>query len=283
MRAQYRASGRPHPGLLQAMRQPIASPPTHSTTADPLGPFPQTGNDQQGDAPPTPAIPKQPGATTGPSSDDLRTSARRRWRISRIRFLLHRCPRNGTHLNPENTASSLRSRLTEGIPMGAIVIMGVSGCGKSTLGSAAAGRLKRPFLEGDDLHPPANLAKMAAGSALTDDDRWPWLRLVRDWIVAHPDGVVACSALRRSYRDLLWTAGTVLFAHIDVPADILRQRLTDRTDHWMPASLLDSQLAALEPLTPDEGATLDGRLSPDRLLDEIVQLADDRGQPLSNG
>lgn len=156
--------------------------------------------------------------------------------------------------------------------MSRIVVMGVSGCGKSTLASAAAGRLGRPFLEGDDLHPPANRAKMAAGIALTDDDRWPWLRLVRSWMAENADGVVACSALRRAYRDLLRTAGGVLFVHISVPAGDLRKRLAERRGHWMPAALLDSQLAVLEPLAPGEGVTLDGRLSADELTDQLVHL-----------
>ncbi|WP_035951040.1 gluconokinase [Parafrankia sp. EUN1f] len=160
--------------------------------------------------------------------------------------------------------------------MGTIVVMGVSGCGKSTVAASAARTLGRPFLEGDDLHPPANRARMAAGSPLTDDDRWPWLHLIRAWMVEHPGGVVACSALRRGYRDLLRTAGDVRFVHISVPADVLRQRLTDRTGHWMPASLLDSQLATLEPLTPDEGVILDGQLPLEELLRQLTQLTTHR-------
>ncbi|MEX5633393.1 gluconokinase [Parafrankia sp. FMc2] len=156
--------------------------------------------------------------------------------------------------------------------MTVLVVIGVSGCGKSTLASAVAERLGRPFLEGDDLHPPANRAKMTAGSALTDDDRWPWLRAVRDWMATRPDGIVACSALRRSYRDLLRTAGDVLFAHVDVPEPELRRRLAERRGHWMPATLLDSQLAALEPLGPDEGVTVDGQLRPERLTDQLATL-----------
>ncbi|MCK9902346.1 gluconokinase [Parafrankia colletiae] len=157
--------------------------------------------------------------------------------------------------------------------MTVVVVIGVSGCGKSTVASALADRLGRPFLEGDDLHPPANRAKMTAGSALTDEDRWPWLGAVRTWMAEHTDGVVACSALRRSYRDLLRTAGDVLFVHISVPEPELRRRLAERRGHWMPATLLDSQLAALEPLGPDEGVTVDGRLTPDRLTDELAGLA----------
>jgi gluconokinase len=154
----------------------------------------------------------------------------------------------------------------------AYVVMGVSGSGKSTVAAEAARRLGRPFLEADDLHSPANRAKMAAGQPLTDEDRWPWLRLVRSWLVEHPDGLAACSSLRRAYRDLLRTAGDTVFVHLSVPAPLLRERLAARRDHWMPATLLDSQLAALEPLALDEGVTLDGRLPMPQVTDQLVAL-----------
>ncbi|WP_291808431.1 gluconokinase [Cellulomonas sp.] len=138
-----------------------------------------------------------------------------------------------------------------------VVVMGVSGTGKSTVGQAVADRLARPFLEGDDLHPEVNVAKMTAGTPLDDDDRWPWLQIVRDAMSAHAAAgtstVVACSALRRAYRDVLSEAhGRVRFVLLDVPADALRERITLRSGHWMPPSLLESQLATLEPLGPDE-------------------------------
>jgi len=138
-----------------------------------------------------------------------------------------------------------------------LVVMGVSGTGKSTIGQALAGRLGRPFLEGDAFHPDVNVAKMSAGVPLVDDDRWPWLAAVRDAMSAHTDAgtstVVACSALRRTYRAVLREArGRVRFVLLDVPADVLRDRMAHRTGHWMPPSLLESQLATLEPLRADE-------------------------------
>lgn len=136
-----------------------------------------------------------------------------------------------------------------------VVVMGVSGSGKSAVGAALAVALGLPYVDGDALHPPENVAKMHAGVPLADDDRWPWLDTVGEWLRAHAagGGVVACSALRRSYRDrLLSHAPTARFAELDVPPDVLRARLAARTGHFMPASLLDSQLATLEPLAEDE-------------------------------
>jgi len=138
-----------------------------------------------------------------------------------------------------------------------LVVMGVSGTGKSTIGTMVAERLGRPFVEGDDLHPPANVEKMHAGIPLTDDDRGPWLRLVRDAMTEHAragrSAVVACSALRRAYRDVLRGAeGRVRIVHVDVPGDELARRMASRRGHFMPAALLASQLATLEPLQPDE-------------------------------
>jgi gluconokinase len=135
-----------------------------------------------------------------------------------------------------------------------LVVMGVSGTGKSTVGRLLAERLRRPLIEGDDLHPPENIAAMHAGVPLTDEHRGPWLRAVRDAMDA-ADGpiVVACSALRRAYRDVLRTAERpVRFLHLVVAPDELASRLASRTEHFMPVSLLASQLAALEPLEPDE-------------------------------
>lgn len=136
----------------------------------------------------------------------------------------------------------------------AIVVMGVSGSGKSTVATALAGRLDRAYLDADDLHPVINVAKMARGEPLTDVDRAPWLDAVAAWIDAHGASVVACSALRRAYRDRLRVARrAVTFVHLDPPADVLRSRLTHRQGHFMPASQLAGQLATLEPLEPDEG------------------------------
>lgn len=138
-----------------------------------------------------------------------------------------------------------------------LVVMGVSGTGKTTIGKLVAERLGRPFVEGDELHPPANVEKMHAGIPLTDEDRCPWLRLVRDAMTEHAragrSAVVACSALRRTYRDVLREAeGRVRMVHIAVPDDDLDRRMSARRGHFMPAGLLASQLATLEPLGPDE-------------------------------
>ena len=149
-----------------------------------------------------------------------------------------------------------------------LVVMGVSGSGKSSVGRALARTLGRPFVEGDDLHPSANVAAMSAGVPLTDEMRAPWLAALRDELTsrhrAGTDVVLACSALRRAYRDVLRTAaGGVRFVHVVVPPDELARRLGRRTDHFMPASLLSSQLATLEPLGPDEdGVDVTSRTTP---------------------
>src|SRR6476469_9435233 len=148
-----------------------------------------------------------------------------------------------------------------------IVVMGVSGSGKSTVARELVDRLGWEFAEGDDFHPPENVAKMAAGHPLDDEDRWPWLRTLAAWIGEHEAAgrsvVVTCSALKRSYRDLLRDGHpSVWFAHVTVDADALRRRLEARTGHYMPASLLDSQLATLEPLQDEEpGAAISGAAS----------------------
>lgn len=134
----------------------------------------------------------------------------------------------------------------------AYVVMGVSGCGKSTVGRALAGRLGLAFRDGDELHPAANIAKMARGEPLTDADRAPWLRAVA--AALSPGTVMACSALRRSYRDLLRAEAPcpVVFLHLHGRREVLLERMTRREGHFMPAALLDSQLATLEPLEADE-------------------------------
>jgi carbohydrate kinase (thermoresistant glucokinase family) len=130
--------------------------------------------------------------------------------------------------------------------------MGVSGSGKSTVGAELAARLGVPFVDGDALHPVANVAKMAAGIPLDDADRWPWLDAVGARL-AESRVVVACSALRRSYRDRLRAAAPdVRFVLLDGSRELLAARTGARLDHFMPPALLDSQLATLERPAPDE-------------------------------
>ncbi|MCP9956430.1 MULTISPECIES: gluconokinase [Streptomyces] len=136
-----------------------------------------------------------------------------------------------------------------------VVVAGVSGSGKSTIGLALAQRLGVPYGEGDDLHPPGNIEKMRAGVPLDDEDRAPWLDRVAEWLRDHLDsgGVVACSALRRSYRDRLAAVSPrVFFVHLHGPAELIAARLGARRGHFMPPSLLRSQYDALEPPAPGE-------------------------------
>jgi carbohydrate kinase (thermoresistant glucokinase family) len=138
-----------------------------------------------------------------------------------------------------------------------IVVMGVSGCGKTTLARELAQRLGVPFVEGDDLHPSANVARMAAGIALTDADREGWLRAIGERVVeaAGTGAVVSCSALKRAYRDRLrGIAPDLRFVYLHGPRELLAARLASRRGHYMPASLLDSQIDTLEAPTADEAA-----------------------------
>lgn len=143
-----------------------------------------------------------------------------------------------------------------------LVVMGVSGSGKSTVAGILAGALKWDLQEGDDLHPDANVAKMASGQPLTDEDRWPWLDVIAEWITDHTttgrSGIVTCSALKRTYRDVL-AAGSregaeVIFVHLAGTKDRISGRLNARMDHFMPSSLLDTQISTLEPLGEDENS-----------------------------
>ena len=155
-----------------------------------------------------------------------------------------------------------------------VVVMGVSGAGKSTVGSALAGLLSVGFVDADALHPHANVAKMAAGTPLTDADRWPWLDLVGAALAdASETGlVVACSALKRAYRDRMRAAASaVQFVHLEVPRTMLAERVTVRPGHFMPPSLLDSQLDTLEPLATDEaGMVVPAVAGVDATVDAIV-------------
>jgi gluconokinase len=156
----------------------------------------------------------------------------------------------------------------------AIVVMGVSGSGKTVVGSALAQRLRVPYADADDLHPPANIAKMAGGRALDDRDRYPWLERAGEWLAAHPDGgVLSCSALKRAYRDQLRRhAPEVRFLQLEGSAELIAQRLAGRPGHFMPASLLRSQLATLEPLQPDEdGVIVDVGQGVDAIINEYLR------------
>ena len=145
--------------------------------------------------------------------------------------------------------------------MRGFVLMGVSGCGKSSVGEALSAETKVTFMDGDALHPTSNIEKMSRGEPLDDTDRAPWLVQVGQALAQRKGPiVVGCSALKRKYRDIIRenAAEPVYFLHLDAPHKVLAQRMSEREGHFMPASLLDSQFAALEPLAPDEdGALID--------------------------
>ena len=138
-----------------------------------------------------------------------------------------------------------------------VIVMGVSGSGKTTLAKGISTVMGWEFAEGDAFHSEANVEKMRSGQALTDDDRWPWLEAIGSWIsakeAAGESAVVTCSALRRAYRDVLRRDRPhVRFLHVTAPAELIRDRMEHRPGHYMPASLLPSQIATLEPLDDDE-------------------------------
>ena len=160
-----------------------------------------------------------------------------------------------------------------------LVIMGVSGCGKSTVGALLGQRLCMPFLDGDDFHPASNKQKMAAGVPLTDTDREPWLARLGELLAGKDDGgagvppIVACSALKRRYRDLLRSyAPDVVFVHLTGTAATIGARMDARSHEFMPRALLDSQFAALEDLEADEAHVLGDITQPLDLLVESLQL-----------
>jgi len=157
-----------------------------------------------------------------------------------------------------------------------VVVMGISGSGKTTIATALAERLGWTFAEADEFHPEANIAKMSAGTPLTDDDRWPWLEAMRNWMSgearAGRSTVVTCSALKRSYRDLLDGAdGDVRFVHLSGDTELIRERMKTRSGHFMPASLLPSQISTLEPLEEGEhGFALENTGTPAEVTARIV-------------
>lgn len=154
--------------------------------------------------------------------------------------------------------------------------MGVSGSGKSTLGTALAGHWAVPFYEGDHYHPPANLDRMRSGKPLDDTHRLPWLHSLRELIQTHLDNhspaVISCSALKHRYRELLGRETNLWYIWLDLPEQNLQARLDSRAAHFMPASLLSSQLTALEPPTPDEQyLKLDASQPPEMMIARIDQ------------
>ncbi len=159
----------------------------------------------------------------------------------------------------------------------AIVVMGVSGAGKSTVGRLVAARLDCPFRDADSFHPAANIEKMSRGEPLTDDDRWPWLRAIADWIAEHRAAgttcVATCSALKRRYRDLL-TGGQradVRLVYLKGGFDLIAARLAARKGHFMPPALLRSQFDALEEPAADEHAvTAPIDAAPEEIAADIV-------------
>lgn len=152
--------------------------------------------------------------------------------------------------------------------------MGVSGTGKSLIGSMLATRLGLPFADADDFHTPENIAKMARGEPLDDADRAPWLATLAGWLAEHgrTGAVLSCSALKRAYRDVLRRgAPAARFLHLTGDAALLGERIAQRSGHFMPASLLASQLATLEPLAADErGLVLDVHATPEALVEACV-------------
>jgi gluconokinase len=150
-----------------------------------------------------------------------------------------------------------------------MVLMGVAGCGKSSVGAALSAQMKIPYVDGDDLHPAANVEKMRAGTPLTDADRWPWLDRVAGVLKDDAPVIVGCSALRRRYRDRLrdMSGDAVMFVHLVGSRELIANRMAARTGHYMPLALLDSQFATLEPPGPDEWAVAIGIDAP---VDAIV-------------
>lgn len=151
--------------------------------------------------------------------------------------------------------------------------MGISGVGKSAVGHELADRYGVDYADGDDFHSEANIAKMSAGTPLTDDDRWPWLEEIGKWLATHgaDGGVISCSALRRAYRDILTDAAPrTLFLHLTGDHELIKSRM-DHREHFMPSSLLESQEKTLEPLQDDErGWAFDITPSPEEIVDEFV-------------
>ncbi|MFT4299471.1 MAG: gluconokinase [Aeromicrobium sp.] len=165
-----------------------------------------------------------------------------------------------------------------------VVVMGISGVGKSLIGHGIADRFGLDYADGDDFHPQANIDKMASGTPLSDEDRWPWLSLIGAWLADHDGsgGVISCSALRRVYRDLLVEAAPrTAFCHLHGDHALILDRMR-RREHFMPPSLLVSQEQTLEPLQPDErGWVFDIAADPEQIVDDFLTAVglDPKGQP----
>ncbi|WP_037316831.1 gluconokinase [Amycolatopsis orientalis] len=163
--------------------------------------------------------------------------------------------------------------------MTVIVVMGVSGSGKTTVGTALAERLGVDYAEADTFHPKANIDKMSSGHPLNDEDRQPWLEAIAAWISDHQSsgGVVTSSALKYRYRDVLRGGGDVWFLHLHGDRALLADRMKTRSGHFMPVSLLDSQLADLEQLRPDEsGLVADIAHTPEEIIASALSALEDR-------
>ena len=162
-------------------------------------------------------------------------------------------------------------------PLQHLVIMGVAGSGKTTLAEILTERLGWPYAEADEFHPEANVAKMAAGTPLTDEDRWPWLEAIRDWLTeqtrAGRSSIVTCSALKAGYRDVLRDAeGHVRFVHLTATPELLEDRMAHREGHFMPTTLLPSQLATLQPLADGEdGIEIGVDVPPQEVADRTIE------------
>ncbi len=161
-----------------------------------------------------------------------------------------------------------------------VVVMGISGSGKTTIATQLAQRLGWIYAEADEFHPAENIAKMTSGTPLTDEDRWPWLESMKNWMTAEAQSgrstVVTCSALRRSYRDVLTRAqGRVRFVHLLGDTDLILERMKTRSGHFMPESLLPSQISTLEPLEADEqGVRIENTGTPDQVTDDVIDQLD---------
>jgi gluconokinase len=158
-----------------------------------------------------------------------------------------------------------------------VLVLGVSGSGKSTVGSMLAGRLGWPYAEADDFHPTANRQKMAAGHALTDEDRWPWLETIAEWmdnrIAAGSSAVVTCSALKRSYRELLRVGRPeIRLVYLQGSRELISSRLMARQGHFFPAQLLETQFATLEePVADEHPYVVPVGGTPEAIVDEILR------------